>query len=359
MAVFKNIHISKFRGIRDLDVTDLKNINVFLGGNNVGKTTILEAFFLLTGMSNPTLPMRINNLRSKRLFADSAIGQNMFLFYNVDTKNNPVFEANMSNDDFRRLSISLSDKQNTEKALLPNYVSVASSDEKHIGAECVVLNFEIKGKNDKTSKRYKSEFCTLNNGNVQQSISNNYQEQILAQFIASSADPSTLTANISELIKAGKKSEIVELIKLFDNRIVDLEALIDSVYIKYQGVKNLLPIDMCGEGLKKFLYIITGVANGKNDILLIDEIENGIHFSAYSLLWKSIFELARKNKLQIMITTHSKEVLTYLTTAINEELLVDACLYSITKGADENLYSYRYSGMDIVSAVDNNLELRD
>lgn len=61
MDGFKNIEINNFRGINHLKIDDFSRVNVFLGQNNSGKSSILEAVLLLSEMSNPDLPLSLNN----------------------------------------------------------------------------------------------------------------------------------------------------------------------------------------------------------------------------------------------------------------------------------------------------------
>lgn len=61
---FSNIEITNFRGIDHLEIGGLAPVNVFVGANNVGKTSVLEAVFVLSGLSNPQMPTRVNYLRS-------------------------------------------------------------------------------------------------------------------------------------------------------------------------------------------------------------------------------------------------------------------------------------------------------
>jgi AAA15 family ATPase/GTPase len=61
--MFTKLEINNFRGIRKLELNDFNRINVFVGKNNVGKTTVLEALFLLNGASNAILPLKINGFR--------------------------------------------------------------------------------------------------------------------------------------------------------------------------------------------------------------------------------------------------------------------------------------------------------
>lgn len=54
---FNEIEISNFRGFDSIKIDRLSGLNVFVGANNVGKSTILEAVFMLVGMANPIMPM--------------------------------------------------------------------------------------------------------------------------------------------------------------------------------------------------------------------------------------------------------------------------------------------------------------
>ena len=58
---FNEIEISNFRGFDSIKIDRLSGLNVFVGANNVGKSTILEAVFMLVGMANPIMPMRVSD----------------------------------------------------------------------------------------------------------------------------------------------------------------------------------------------------------------------------------------------------------------------------------------------------------
>ena len=60
---YEQLKIENFRGIKSLEIDDLARVNLFVGRNNCGKTSVLEAASLLTGMSDPTLILGIENLR--------------------------------------------------------------------------------------------------------------------------------------------------------------------------------------------------------------------------------------------------------------------------------------------------------
>ena len=65
MNGFKNLEIKNFRGIDHLKIDDFSRVNVLLGQNNSGKSTVLEAIAMLMGMSNPDLPQAINSIKAR------------------------------------------------------------------------------------------------------------------------------------------------------------------------------------------------------------------------------------------------------------------------------------------------------
>ncbi|MBP5326911.1 MAG: AAA family ATPase, partial [Bacteroidales bacterium] len=70
MDGIKSINIKNFRGIDHLIIEDFSRVNVFLGQNNSGKTTMLEAIAMLMSMSNPDVPQAINAVRARKPFSN-------------------------------------------------------------------------------------------------------------------------------------------------------------------------------------------------------------------------------------------------------------------------------------------------
>ena len=88
MEGFKNIDIKNFRGIKHLLIDDFSRVNVFLGQNNSGKSSVLEAIFLLAGMSNPDLPLSLNKARTRN-FRIVNLQDVRYQFNSLNLKNTP------------------------------------------------------------------------------------------------------------------------------------------------------------------------------------------------------------------------------------------------------------------------------
>lgn len=348
-----------FRGIDKLEIHDLKRINLFLGMNNCGKTTILESIFLLTGISNHTLPETINGLRS-----NDAIGfqKLKYLYHNSNMQNSPHFQAKMDDGKVRELEVSVKENLRMKRLNGAGSKAIPSTDDNGIAAQCLSLQF-YSGEDKLKKEMMKSEVCLLNGGEIQEEKNETYNETITARFITSYSNTAALNEEMSSLIKKNKKQEIIRLANIFDSTINNIEVLPDSLYVGFEGVSELIPIGLCGEGLKKYLYILVSAANASNNILLIDEIENGIHFSLYSHLWKSIINLAERNDLQIMVTTHNIETIAGLSNLLENDpecmsARNDVSVYTVSRTKLKGLQSYSYLTDGLKNILDNQIEIR-
>ena len=74
------------------------------------------------------------------------------------------------------------------------------------------------------------------------------------------------------------------------------------------GIDQQVPLTLMGQGIERLLLILLKIAYMKDGVVLIDEMENGFHHSILPLIWKIIAKHAEANNVQIMATTHSREL---------------------------------------------------
>src|SRR5947207_1390600 len=84
ISMYSTLTIRNFRCFEELKIEGLKQINLITGINDVGKTSCLEALFLLIGGFNPGLPLRVNALRGLNTIVPNSQEQWGWLFYNHD-----------------------------------------------------------------------------------------------------------------------------------------------------------------------------------------------------------------------------------------------------------------------------------
>lgn len=75
-----------------------------------------------------------------------------------------------------------------------------------------------------------------------------------------------------------------------------------------------------GDGINRILTIILALVNSENGYLLIDEFENGLHYSVQADLWEIVFFLAERLNIQVFATTHSEDCISGFEQVLNEAL---------------------------------------
>lgn len=355
MDGIKNIDIKNFRGIDHLRIDDFSRVNVFLGQNSSGKSSVLECILLLMGMSNPDLPQAINAIRSRSFSNFADLG---YLFHNYDLKVNPEIAAELFDEAKRHLSLEMTyifdekSQSNVQDGHIP-------TSETKTFLNTLRMAFDIESGQNKTSYE-----CGIT-VNPQGLISNKrmaegYLEKNSVAFISSDLAAGNPANDLVELAKRKRKNIVTERLQHFDSRITTLEILNNVAYVGLEGIDQLLTVNMQGDGLRRYLNIVAASANPMNNILLIDVIENGLHYSAYKKLWEAIFALAVGTNKQIFVTTHSKETIQKLNLMLTEhqEYQQEMRLYTIAKTLKKGHQAYKYTYDGLSGACENDVELR-
>lgn len=354
MDGFKNIEIRNFRGIDHLKIDDFSRVNVFLGQNNSGKTTVLEAIAMLMSMSNPDIPQAINAVRARKPF--SSFIDIQYYFNNLNVATPPEVEAEQTDGNSRHLKLALSyvfdelaDPQNEPQQQMGTVKYVNTLE----------MNFDV---SNKTSRQSYQSWLRVNSQGlvVNRKVADGYLENKRAWLTPSDLMTSNLANDLAELFKRNRKDTILSLLKLFDPRINGIEILTDDIYVAFEGMTQMLSLSMMGDGLRRYLNMVAAAANPLTNILLIDEIDNGLHFSVYKKLWQSLFALATATDKQIFVSTHSKETLYYLNEMLQEspDYKSDMRLYTLERTIKKGMQAYMLTHEGLRGACENDIELR-
>ena len=355
MDGFKNIEIKNFRGIEHLTVDDLSRVNVFLGQNSSGKSSVLESIIMLIGMSNPDLPQLINTIRGRNYSSFSDLS---YLFRNGDFKIKPEIAAALRDATKRHLSLEMTYRFDEKSQGDFQNGQIPTSETKTF-LNTLRMLFDVG--NDSETKSYECGITVGQNGlTTGKKMADGYMEKNSVAFIPSDLASGNPVNDLVELIKRKRKDHVLEMMQKFDSRITAVEVLNNAAYVGLEGLDQLMAINMMGDGMRRYLNIVVAAANPMNNILLIDEIDNGLHYSAYKKLWEAIFALAISTNKQVFVTTHSKETLYRLNEMLEEHTdYQDALrLYTIEKTKLEGHQAYKYTFEEVKAACDNDVELR-
>jgi AAA15 family ATPase/GTPase len=351
------IKIENFRGIQSLEIDDFKDINLFIGKNNTGKTSILEAIFLSIGVSNPML---VNQIDTFRGLVHVEGDDFQFVFYGL----NPEKHINLSTEfinksQFRSLSIipvyQHSNDQDLKKESSKSILSASSTiDKKTI----MGLDFSFTvNDNPNLINEPKHSSIIINKPPYFQS---NYNEELFGIYLRSN-DLVTLDLHerVDKIIRSKKEKQIIEALQKVDPSIQNISLGSKNMIYVDIGINRLVPIQLMGDGIVRMLSSIVTIASAENGFVLIDEIENGFHYSTLNILWKAIIDAAKRFNVQLFATTHSYECIRALATANSEIFNEDnKRIYRIEKTDDSKHTCIKYDTDQLNMSFESNWELR-
>ena len=313
MAHIKAIEIYEFRGIKQLTVSGFSRINLIVGDNNCGKTTFLEAIQLLFTKAQVSLVRNIVKQRTILNPNDNSFYTSFINMFNVSQKDK-LFSFDIyaeSNKGRIQIEINGSEKMITGDDALQ--ISSMSARQKLMYKKSSFLPEMVKmfdgsiiSQNGKKPIERKIRLTSLDT-----SISGPvFKKEV--QYIPSFGHLRyDLLQNIVD--NPEYKKLAVSILKQFDESIVDIcytkaddGSFLETV-ITADGIN--MPFSVYGDGIKKILYILNKLLDATDSILLIDEIETGLHKKYYDKLFPVVFELAKKLNVQLFIATHSVEAI--------------------------------------------------
>jgi AAA15 family ATPase/GTPase len=352
MLLFKSVNINNFRGFKNLQIKDLKLVNLLIGKNSCGKTSVLEALFLLIGANNPTLPMDIQRLRQmsihsfKYLFNDFNISNTINI--NAETANNKKMSLGISPlVGLFEVNNSFNNGENKDIFPQPSTTEVRNND------VMKGLHYKFTGV---SGKSFDFDF-NLASGRLP---TNTPPPEVLGAYVTNRNMSATMWHAVDRSIMNKSENEIVDVLKEISDDIIGIKMGANNiVYLDIKGKKELSPINVMGDGIARVVFILATLRLMKNGILLIDEIENGLHFSSLKLLWKAIFKACQLYNVQILATTHSYECIRsfYDEYDSNKKLSDEISLIRLDKKNNE-FRVVSYDAENIKTAMENEMEVR-
>lgn len=325
--MIKDIEIENFRCFEHTKIEGFESINLIGGKNNLGKTALLEAI-LLNQSPQPKTIFLLRQLRQEfkefsqaypkktwdNFFHDHQINKKIIIYTNNDKQKQqsinleffPVFLNDLFSDN---IDIETLETKFQLKYFSDNYyygsglrISIFSSP---------FIEFSIIS----TNQHIRNEFKDTRGDSISQlqffmSIKDFIKKTILLTPFSHKSQIN-ITTEYSQAALNNLDKYILQIINSIDSSIKEIKIFCigePQIYLKRDN-ENYLPISMFGDAINRVTEIVVKILNNKNSILLIDEIENGIHYTNQRDFWKALFELSKELDVQIFATTHSLEMI--------------------------------------------------
>ena len=294
-SFISKLQINAFRGIKDLSLDNLSTVNVLVGANNCGKTSVLEAISFL---ACPYYTSRIATLASMRhIFSYVPVNQSI-----ADDISTLFFkERNIHGTDFYTMSLQAvyghhelhyhTTGQLTDFFTAPNYPSRQFS-----------VNGSYQFNGESTSVNY-----TVINGQEipletdPRGMFTNYRLYYLPSIAPYYA---VLPSLLSVILSTYNKAELLKLVSDFGESIQDISIVNNEIYLTSEQ-SGILPLYSYGSGLQKVALLSMVLLVSRDGVLLIDEIDDTINISAFKSVFPWFLKKCEELNIQAFITTHS------------------------------------------------------
>ena len=317
--MIQELKVQNFRGFNALDLKNLKRVNLVVGENNAGKTSLLEAILLLC---EPTKVQQLPGL----------------------------FRAVQGNPDLRYFRWLLKDACQGGKGLL----SAKSGTEEwslHLSSP------KVPG--SETTNQPPGH--DIYNGTTFRMRGSTQTRRVCRVMSVQHRDSNALVSLVGKAHRKGEGEDTLQrLLAKVDPRIkkvrVDPGDDGNQVIVDI-GLSELVPVSQTGQGVYRLLAILADIIGENPDVVLIDEVENGLHHSVQKQIWAGLAETAEKLDVQIIATTHSDECLRAAHSAFAERTTYDfgvIQLFRVQSGVQGRVLDREH----IEAAISGNIDLR-
>ncbi|MEP0148503.1 AAA family ATPase [Pseudophaeobacter sp.] len=360
-----SVGIKSFRGLKDVHLDGLKQVNLLVGGNNSGKTSILEAIAILYAGDDLRKWLDVSFVREVRTFASGPANMSildtlswMFPSNDVEllehagagrieltaetlageralTATVSPFEGFLSEDELR---------QSGHRASLLGGGSQAPGEP--IADHGIELTISYSSPSDGLFNEENTETFQIWSQVGLRTLSRRSSRQNIVQYIPpyGHRNSSTNITALSRSIRNDNASELNDLMSSLDDRIAGVELVTGENKHKPQIAirlkdRRLVPVSVMGDGIRRGLSIALSILASNEGILLIDEIEAAFHVNAFSKIFDWMMMAAKKHKVQIIATTHSLEAIEEISKSTKDSKDLSAYLIESDTGGVAKKYT--------------------
>ena len=326
--MLKSLKIKNFRCFQSFELLDLGQINLLVGTNNSGKTSILEAIQLLTSRSIlgslwERMIARGEYIQGEETISPREPNTRRELNARRELDIRHLFYGNEIDIGSKFLISGIRD-ENGEDSPNAEYIEVSIKEEPLEHSQDVSPSLNVKQLMNKDVIELIPLPLSYQWGLELPRYFMNRKKSLdmITQFIPlSSLTNAKMIELFEEILLNPEESSVIDALKIIEPSIERIAVKKNAFFVKTNNNNHQggTPLGNMGDGVGRMLGIILAIVNAKNGILLVDEIDTGLHFSIMSDMWKLVWETAKKLNVQVFATTHSSDCWTSLDAIASRE----------------------------------------
>jgi predicted ATP-dependent endonuclease of OLD family len=309
-----SLQIRGFRAFDELRVPRLGRVNLIVGKNNVGKSSILEALRLYASQGAPSVIWQILEARDERMpyrltqptdnQRVASVVKNLFYGRNEIKHQRGLIRIGPLESADKLLTISVgwylvhTDEEGVRQLRLFQFDD-ESTEQGPVLAAAIRLGSQPELVRRLDPRSFTSQVAQQNtyvlvgaNGMTDAEIGRLW-------------DSIALTDLEEDLLRSLRIiAPEVERVNLVSNPYAP-RGQERTPIVKIGSLPEPIPLRSLGDGMNRLFGMTLALVNSKDGVLLLDEVESGLHYSVQPDVWRLIFETAHRLRVQVFATTHS------------------------------------------------------
>jgi hypothetical protein len=368
--MFQAVKVSGYRGLPRYEIGDLGRVNLLVGRNNSGKTSVLEALYLLGSEGDPAAIWRICNRRGERFVEDRPLRRTevdvSHLFTGHELAVGQSFAVSGRNSSTsQQVTVAVEDRRDPDSKDEGDLLSNVDA----LPQRPVILDIKSTGQ-----KRQQTIALSRQGGfDLDQAEFAARRRNVVGREAAANVHfISTESFNGNELIRHWDRIQltpnealVLQALRFVDPSIEDIRSFGGgSLYgprggfiVKRKGEPAPVPLGSLGDGAWRILTLAIVLTQSAGGMLFIDEIDTGLHYTVMADIWRLIHAASKQFDVQVFASTHSYDCVHSLSTICRSTDNVgdEVSIQRIEAGRSSSI---PFSEAEIRTAAERQIEIR-
>ncbi|MBI5082413.1 MAG: AAA family ATPase [Chloroflexi bacterium] len=356
--MIRDLTIQGYRCFKGFHVDGLARVNLIVGQNNSGKTSLLEAIYLLARQGIPQTLIEVlfkrgeiiqqNGGGEKRTFYRSNY-QPQHIYHGYEPKVGQSIKVLSNKEDTLGLDIALSLSRRID---VQTFKDLPAFSIKYLSGESFVITVDEMGDmqvipaNEPsysfTPPKYNHHYITTSRVNLLE-----------------------LGDLWSEITLTTKEEAVIQSLQILDQNVERLafstkrDAVTTGVLLKLKSRHEPVSLSSMGDGMRRILTLAISAVTSENGVLLVDEVDTGLYYNTQFDMWRLLIETAQRLNVQIFATTHSLDCVRAFQEALSQSSDPSSgLLFRLSLRDKTEIHPVLYNADDLAIAIHEDIEVR-
>jgi hypothetical protein len=368
--MIRSLHLENFRGFPQYEVGKLGRINLFVGTNNSGKTSLLEAIELLLAHGDARTIWNSLSRRGERGGAEDErephqkLDVSHLFFGHVPSIGSSFSIQTRNESSTQRLVGEILER--TGELTMTDFLVRFPGD---WWVATLNLQWSNEGQEEVTGVPLSRNFAMSSDTLRFLPVRSGQIRTPLSFVPTDSFSQDEVIASLSGIVLDPEEEFVLQALRIIDPSIERIAPVVErlspalsqrsrgGVMIKSSKYPTRLPIGSLGDGIWHLMSLALALVRARGGVLLVDEIDTGLHYSVMENMWHLVQKTASRLDVQVFATTHSSDCWKALASICSREKL-DGSEVSMQRIEPDKPEAILFQEQEIVIAAEQDIEVR-